>query len=109
MKGRVDRISAWASAALPNSHFHFQLWRQPPKLTRGLRITRRIQPCDRCQTRRRGAGINVFRKVLIGSFLLLLAAGHDSRAQTPSLPVLTIDDAVTAGDEWQSPRAIQHP
>ena len=96
MKGRLDRISAWASAALPNSHFHFQLWRQPPKLTSGLRITRRIQPCDRCLTRRRGAGINVFRKVLIGSFLLLLAAGHDSRAQTPSLPVLTIDDAVTA-------------
>jgi outer membrane protein TolC len=31
---------------------------------------------------------------LVGSLLLLLAAGNDSRAQTASRPVLTIDDAV---------------
>src|SRR5580700_2733719 len=38
--------------------------------------------------------MNVFRILLIGSLLLLLAAGTGARAQTPSPPVLTIDDAV---------------
>jgi outer membrane protein len=38
--------------------------------------------------------MNAFRMFLVGSLLLLLAAGNDSRAQTASRPVLTIDDAV---------------
>ena len=38
--------------------------------------------------------MKVFRMFFVGSLLLLLAAGNDSRAQTTSPPVLTIDDAV---------------
>ncbi len=38
--------------------------------------------------------MKVFRMFFVGSLLLLLAAGNDSRAQTASPPVLTIDDAV---------------
>src|SRR5260370_3574241 len=43
---------------------------------------------------KRGTGMIVFRIFLIGSLLLLLAAGNGARAQTASPPVLTIDDAV---------------
>ena len=38
--------------------------------------------------------MKVFRMFFVGSLLLLLVAGNDSRAQTTSPPVLTIDDAV---------------
>jgi outer membrane protein TolC len=38
--------------------------------------------------------MNVFSIVSVGILLLLLAAGNDAWAQTASLPVLTIDDAV---------------
>ena len=38
--------------------------------------------------------MKVFRMFFVGSLLLLLAPGNDSRAQTASPPVLTIDDAV---------------
>src|SRR3989442_13060270 len=41
---------------------------------------------------KRGTGMNVFRIFLIGSLLLLRAAGNDARAQPASPPVLTIDD-----------------
>src|SRR5258706_5135815 len=54
---------------------------------------------------KRGTEMNVFRIVLIGSLLLLLAAGNGARAQTASPPVLTVDDAVATA--MKSNRRVQ--